>query len=424
MAIILEMGWNPSAVIGGYPWALHAAGLAVLMALFAERLARVDGTNRLRTSFAVMSMLACLAFAFVIVLSSVALTVALAVTVLAAAALDSKWKLPALSWFIAVGVVTLGYRLVMDPGLGYAAHGPLSGVLLAYGGAFAVLLASLRLLRGLERPTAKVMLDSAAWSTGGLLVSILLMRWIRSEVGSGYDDSHWSLGLNAAIWLGLALAQVQRTQGDVKGLLTKLRWVLASVFGLIGGGMLLVALGPVNPLLNARKAGDVFGPVLVNTLAAAYLLPALVLLAGAWRLNGIDLRLRKLLGGLGGTLTVFWIFAAIRHFWQGGSMMPLSLGISQPEQYTYTIVLLLAGAALFYQSLARRSDVIRKAGLVVISLAVAKVFLIDVTDLDGLTRVFSLLVLGLALAALAWLNRWAQDRDRVEEETAPPLPEE
>lgn len=339
MAIILEMGWNPSAVIGGYPWALHAAGLAVLMALFAERLARVDGTNRLRTSFA-------------------------------------------------------------------------------------VLLASLRLLRGLERPTAKVMLDSAAWSTGGLLVSILLMRWIRSEVGSGYDDSHWSLGLNAAIWLGLALTQVQRTQGDVKGLLTKLRWVLASVFGLIGGGMLLVALGPVNPLLNARKAGDVFGPVLVNTLAAAYLLPALVLLAGAWRLNGIDLRLRKLLGGLGGTLTVFWIFAAIRHFWQGGSMMPLSLGISQPEQYTYTIVLLLAGAALFYQSLARRSDVIRKAGLVVIGLAVAKVFLIDVTDLDGLTRVFSLLVLGLALAALAWLNRWAQDRDRVEEETAPPLPEE
>lgn len=102
MAIILEMGWSPSAVIGGYPWALHAAGLAVLMALFAERLARVDGTNRLRTSFAVMSMLACLAFAFVIVLSSVALTVALAVTVLAAAALDSKWKLPALSWFIAV----------------------------------------------------------------------------------------------------------------------------------------------------------------------------------------------------------------------------------------------------------------------------------------------------------------------------------
>ena len=65
---------------------------------------------------------------------------------------------------------------------------------------------------------------------------------------------------------------------------------------------------------------------------------------------------------------------------------------------------------------------IRKAGLVVIGLSVAKVFLIDVTDLDGLTRVFSLLVLGLALAALAWLNRWAQDRDRAEVANPPSLP--
>ena len=44
----------------------------------------------------------------------------------------------------------------------------------------------------------------------------------------------------------------------------------------------------------------------------------------------------------------------------------------------------------------------------VIGLAVAKVFLVDISGLEGLTRVFSLLVLGLSLAALAWLNRWAQ----------------
>ena len=45
---------------------------------------------------------------------------------------------------------------------------------------------------------------------------------------------------------------------------------------------------------------------------------------------------------------------------------------------------------------------LRKAGLVVIGLAVAKVFLIDISDLDGLTRVFSLLALGLGLAGLGW----------------------
>ena len=30
--------------------------------------------------------------------------------------------------------------------------------------------------------------------------------------------------------------------------------------------------------------------------------------------------------------------------------------------------------------------------------------------LEGLTRVFSLLVLGLSLSGLAWLNRWTQEQ--------------
>ncbi|MCX7567554.1 DUF2339 domain-containing protein [Sulfitobacter sp. F26169L] len=422
MAIVLEASWHPAKVIGPYPWALHAAALAVLMALFAERFARHDGAARLRVSFAVMSALSCMAFAFVIVLSSVALTVALAVTVVAAAALDRQWSLPPLGWFIAVGVVTLGYRLVVDPGLQYGAEGPLGGVLLAYGGTLVAFVAALWLLRPLARRTAQVMLDSAAWSTAGLLVSLLLLRWIESAVGRSYVDTHWSLGLNAAIWLGLALAQVQRTEGRTSALLDKIRWGLAGVFSVIGVSALAIALSDQNPLLIGGETSFVFGPVLVNTLAAAYALPALVLLLGAWRLVRIDHRLRVVLAAAGAALLAFWGFAVIRHFWQGGDEMRLTFGISQPEQYTYTIVLLIVGAGLFYQSLARRSAVIRKAGLVVIGLAVAKVFMIDISDLDGLTRVFSLLVLGLSLAALAWLNRWAQDRDRTAEggTTGPP----
>ena len=37
----------------------------------------------------------------------------------------------------------------------------------------------------------------------------------------------------------------------------------------------------------------------------------------------------------------------------------------------------------------------------------AKVFLLDAAGLTGLTRVVSFLGLGLSLAGLAWLNRWA-----------------
>ncbi|MEP1944150.1 MAG: DUF2339 domain-containing protein [Sulfitobacter sp.] len=424
MAMVLELGWKPAAVIGGYPWALHAAGLAVIMAGIAERFARHDGENRLRASFAIMSALSCMAFAFVIIFSSVALTVALAVTVVAAAVLDRMWKLPALSWFIAAGVVTLGYRLVVDPGVAYSSAGPLVGVLVAYLGTLAAFVVALRLLRGMPRPTAQVMLDSAIWSTAGLTISLLLLRWIDNAVGAGYVVTHWSIGLNSAIWLGLALAQMQRTQGRKQALLDKFRWGLAIVFGAIGGLTVLGGLAGGNPLLWGEMTNYVHGPVLINTLAAAYLVPAVVVLAGAWRLTKIDMRLRKALVLSGGFLAAFWVLTVIRHFWQGGAHMELSKGISQPEQYTYTVVLLGLGAGVFYQSLARRSAVIRKAGLVLIGFAVAKVFLVDVTDLDGLTRVFSLLVLGLALAALAWLNRWAQERDGAQQAGPPALPPE
>ena len=405
MAILLEVSWTPAGVIGAYPWALHAAALAALMVLLAERFARADGPARLRTSFAVMSALSCLAFAFVIVLNAAALTVALAVTVVVAAALDRKWDLPTLSYFIAAGVVTLGYRLIVDPGLEAGRDDPLSQMLLAYGGTLAALLGALWLLRTRVRPLAQLMLESAAWSTGGTLVSLLLLRWIDS-VTPIRVDSHWSLGLFGAIWLGLALAQMQRT--PLGGALRNIRWALAGIFALIGGFSVLMAVTEANPLFDFGVSAHVLGPPLLNTLAAAYLLPALVLLVGAWRLRDLDHRIRLALAAIGATLSVLWVILTIRHTWQGGAAMNLREGIGQPELYTYTVGLLVLGAGLFYQSLARKDGLMRRAGLVVIGLAVAKVFLVDISGLEGLTRVFSLLVLGLSLAALAWLNRWAQ----------------
>ncbi len=426
MAIVLETFWLPAEVIGAYPWALHAAALAVLMVGMAERFARHDTKARLRVSFAVMSALSCLAFAFVIVLSSVALTIALAVTVVVAAVLDRKWDLPPLSYFIAAGVVTIGYRLVVDPGLEFGRSGSLDAVLLAYGGSFAALVAALWLLRPRARVMATIMLDSAAWSVAGMTISLLIFRWIETRFGASYFDTHWSLGLNGAIWFGLALAQMQRTEAGASRLMTGIRWGLAAVFAFLAGGAMVVALTEANPLLNGGLRQIVHGPVFVNTLAAAYLLPALVLLGGAWRLRGADAVLRRALAGGGIALGAFWALAVIRHFWQGGEAMQMSAGISQPELYTYTMVLLLLGAGLFYQSLARKSSALRRAGLAVIGLAVAKVFFVDISGLGGLTRVFSLLVLGLSLAALAWLDRWAQTKSGGVQPPAPappPLPQ-
>lgn len=406
VAITLEVMWKPVAVIGAYPWALHAMVMAAVMVIFALQFGRMDGAYRTRMSVFVLSAFAAISFAMVLILSSAALTVALAVTVLVAAWLDRRFDVPLMQIIVAVGVVAVGARLVADPGLDWALDAPLWEVLLAYGGALAAFCASLWLLVARQRPTAQVMLDTAAWSVGGILVSLLLFRFLDRVTAGDARFAHWAMGLYATIWLGLMVAQILRLE-RLGGLLAVVRAMLAVVFGVIGFGALFLGVTVLSPL-EADFGGDVTGPAVLNTLLVAYLLPAGLLALGVWRMRGRWWRYG--FGAVAVSLAVYWGFAALRHVWQGADGMQLSAGFLQPELYSYTVAILGIGAVLFYQSLAQGSVVLRRAGLVVIGLAVAKVFLVDVSGLQGLTRVLSLVVLGVSLAGLAWLNRWAQSR--------------
>ncbi|WP_170416788.1 DUF2339 domain-containing protein [Ruegeria atlantica] len=407
LAIALELGWHPAEVIGAYPWALHAVALAVMMVVLAERFARADGENRLRAALATLSALSCLTFACVIVLSSTALTIAFVALVVAAAVLDRRFGLPPMGCFIWAGVLTVTLRLVLNPGLDWAISAPVAEMAMVYVIAAAGFLAAWVILRPLDRPVVVLLLESAAWATAGILLSLLLLRWLEEFGDGGAHDSHWGLGLMSLIWLLLACAQVRRF--ELGGKLNYVRYALALFFAAHGVIRLVQALTEANPLLNAQ-ADPVLGLPVLNTLAIAYLLPAIVLaLSAAW-LPALHPRWKQVCLGLATALGAVWLGLTIRHVWQGASGMYEGNGVSQPELYTYTMALLVIGAALFYQSLARRSDMMRKAGLAVIGLAVAKVFLVDIAGLGGLIRVFSLLALGLALAGLAWLNRWAKLR--------------
>ncbi|MFY2822831.1 DUF2339 domain-containing protein [Ruegeria sp. MALMAid1280] len=407
LAIALEIGWHPAAVIGAYPWALHGIALGVLMVVFAERFARVDGDNRMRPSLATLSALSCLTFACVIVLSSAALTIALVAMIVVATALDRKFTLPPMSWFIWAGVFTVTVRLVLNPGLVWASTASVAEMTLVYSAATVGFLIGWLLIRPLNRPLATLLLESATWATGGILLSLLLERWLQSFGEGNATNSHWGLGLLAIIWLLLAFAQVQRF--ELGGKLNYARYLLAVFFAGHGLFRLVQALTEANPLLSTLVP-PVLGPPVLNTLAVAYLLPALAIGFSVWRIQATPLWLKRASYGLSGVLVAVWLGLAIRHAWQGAAGMYEGNGVTQPELYTYTMALLLIGAALFYQSLARRSDLMRKVGLAVIGLAVGKVFMIDIAGLGGLIRVFSLLALGLALAGLAWLNRWAKLR--------------
>lgn len=74
------------------------------------------------------------------------------------------------------------------------------------------------------------------------------------------------------------------------------------------------------------------------------------------------------------------------------------------------MVLIVTGAGLLVSALHKRSAYLRLIANLVLVLAIAKVFLVDAADLDGLARAASFLVLGLVLAGLAWINRRASMR--------------
>ncbi len=407
IAIAMEVFWRPAVTLGAYAWALHAMAIAGLMVVAAERFARVDGPDdRARVSVAVLSALACIAFGVVILFTSAALTTALAITLVAAAWLDRRFNLPLMGLYILAGITTIGYRLVIDPGVEWAIRAPLPEMLLSHAGAVLAFGAAWVLVKSANRPRSEVLLESAVFSSGGILLSLLLYRAILGWGGEDATASHWSFGIGATVWIALGLAQLRRL--SIGGALTKVRAILGGLFLTIGALQLAVAVTLLNPAIDF-VGSPILGPKLFNTLIPAYLLPAVVLALGARWLGDLKRFVRIALATASILLAALWLALTIRHFWRGAENMSLP-DIGQPELYSYTLALLILGAALFYQSLARSNALLRKAGLLVIGLAVAKVFMIDISGLGGLIRVFSLLFLGLALAGLAWLNRWAAGR--------------
>ena len=81
------------------------------------------------------------------------------------------------------------------------------------------------------------------------------------------------------------------------------------------------------------------------------------------------------------------------------------LGASGLELYVYSAVWLLFGVALLALGFLRNAAALRHAGMALVCVVVAKVFLVDMAGLQGLLRVFSFLGLGAALIGLGYAYR-------------------
>ncbi|MDX2198858.1 MAG: DUF2339 domain-containing protein [Phycisphaerae bacterium] len=234
--------------------------------------------------------------------------------------------------------------------------------------------------------------------------AILLLLLVSAEVMHAYRFADlFAIGVPAReaatyvlVWLGLSLAaSFYRVRRGLEVART-LHWGtlgLAAAMATLG-----VCLG-VNPLFASQPVGAT--PVL-NWLIYIFAIPAAAFayLAVLWRAKLAEQVLRAM-SAIALVLLFVFITAEVRQAFFGSTLTgPPPMGL---ELYAYSVAWGLLSLVLLGAGLWTGGVVLRWASLVVMLIAVGKVFLVDTARLQDLYRVLSLLGLGLSLMAIGFV---------------------
>lgn len=191
--------------------------------------------------------------------------------------------------------------------------------------------------------------------------------------------------------------------GVALGLL-RLRWTDSSTtlrmaaYGLGFAGMaaaLAGLLGAYNPLLT----GEAIGPSrIVNKLLFAYLLTGLLYAALGYFSAGTRQIYSRSAYAVAGILVFTWVTLTIRHWFH-----PISLdtgAATDAELYAYSAAWLAIGIATLAAGMVTGLRALRLVSGAIIVLVVAKVFVVDMSNLTGALRALSFIGLGAVLVAI------------------------
>lgn len=171
---------------------------------------------------------------------------------------------------------------------------------------------------------------------------------------------------------------------------------------MVAGGLAIAQtvslhLGALNPYFTGESTGS--WP-LINLLLIGYLLPGLAYAGLAhYARDKRPLPYVILLALSGAVLGFAWVTLSVRRFWQG-EFIAYWKGFEQAETYSYSVAWLAIGVGLL--ALGSRFDArsLRIASAVIVILTVAKVFLIDMANLEGVLRALSFIGLGFVLIGI------------------------
>jgi uncharacterized membrane protein len=386
-------------------WSFAGLALAALFVGMAARLRAVaeeDEAPRLALGIVAMAVCASVSMALAFVLRDAWLTASLATLVAATGYISRYLALPQLRWpALIIALAVLGRLTLNHHILDYDETAWLGRWWVIYGYGLPLLMFHLAFVQfsGDERDgdlLSKV-LEGGRIALAAMLVSAI----IRVGVAGSLEAERFTLleaGLHATSWLVSALACWWRF--NQRGGLIDM-WA-GRVLTVMGAGLVgLCLFTDLNPAIGRQMVGN--WP-LVNALAPAYLLPALLLAGIGYLLRDRPMPdvLRKGWPPALLALVLAWLSFEVRRWFHAPDNLHFG-GVGTAENYTYSVIWLLFALSLLAAGISLKAAPLRYAALAVLVLVVLKVFLVDLSDLEGLLRVASFLGLGLCLVGIGFI---------------------
>lgn len=303
-----------------------------------------------------------------------------------------------LPWVMAVASVTVLGRIAWEPtivGPQNLGTTPVFNALLpGYGIPALLAVASAWLLRDWPGVRAKNFLQAIASVMGLLAVAILIRHAMN---GGTLDDSVPTLGEQSIYTLlTIGFSGVLMTL-DLKSPSPVFRYgsMIAGVIAVIN--VLTMHFFTLNPYFTGENTGSI--PFL-NLLLIGYLLPALAYGGLAYYARGKrPPPYVSMLAVAGAALGFAWATLSVRRFWQGENIADWK-GFLQGETYSYSVVWLLIGVLLLVLGSRFNARSLRLASAAFVLISVAKAFLIDMSNLEGVLRALSFIGLGAVLIGI------------------------
>lgn len=320
------------------------------------------------------------------------LTLALAAQLLSLAWVMRRYDLPWLAPVIKAVLALVVIRFTLNPWL---ASYPVDVHWSLWSGGGATLFCALAAWQSRASPGLNRWLEAATLHLLVLTLGAEVRYWLYDGNIFAERYSLTEAAINTSLWAAMALTYWYRA--DHSEQLGVLYRNCSRILLILATGSYALAVTTLNPLWSS----EVVSPrPIANLLLLAYGLPVVMALLVAWR---HDPRWRRTALAVAGAGLLLFVSLEIRHLWQG--KLALYLATGNGELYTYSVVwLLLAAAAIVAGGLWRYRGLYR-AGMALLAVVIAKLFLVDMSDLDGLWRVASFMGLGLSLLGLAWLHR-------------------